>query len=143
MKISTHFDLRELMCPEIFNHPAIGERSIDFINANAVQTLEDVREFAGPATINNWHEGGNYTDSGYRSAESNTGSSFSSHRMGCGFDLKFQDKKAVDVYYHILNNQHLFPYISRMENAEMTLTWLHVEICTHKREGDIIIFNPR
>jgi hypothetical protein len=70
------------------------------------------------------------------------GAPMSSHRFGCTFDLKFKDHKPEYVYFHILNNQDKYPYISRMENAERTVTWLHIEICTLPRKGDIIVFNP-
>ncbi len=142
MKISKHFDLRELVNPEIFNHPAIGERALDFININAVPTLEVLRGEFGPITINDWSTGGNYKNSGLRSPNSGVGAPLSAHRFGTGFDPKFKDHEAEYVYFHILNNQDKYPFIRRMENAEITKTWLHIEISTNKREDDIIVFNP-
>lgn len=142
MQLSKNFILQELIPPEIYNHPAIGDRSVDFINCNTTNVLEKLRELFGPITINNWHTGGIRHDSGFRAPDSETGAKYSAHRMGTGFDLKFSKSKPVDVYLHILNNQSDFPYISRMENAEITGTWLHIEICTNKRDGDIVIFNP-
>lgn len=142
MNLSPHFILQELVSPEIFKHSAIGERSIDFINVNAVSTLEDLRGDFGAITINDWHVGGNYKNSGLRSPTCSVGAIFSAHRFGTGFDLKFSDHKAEYVYFHILNNQGKYPFISRMENAERTRSWLHIELSTFTRNGDIVIFNP-
>ena len=142
MKLSDHFSLEELVAPEIYKHPAIGDRAVDFINVNAVPTLEDLRADFGPITINDWSLGGKYKNSGLRAPNSTVGAEFSAHRFGTGFDLKFSKHEAEYVYFHILNNQDKYPFIRRMENAERTRTWLHVEISTNPRDGDIIIFNP-
>lgn len=142
MILSDHFSLEELVAPEIYEHSAIGGRAEDFINVNTVPTLEDLRADFGPITVNDWHIGGSYKDSGLRSPNSTVGAKLSAHRFGTGFDLKFNDHKAEFVYFHILNNQDKYPFIRRMENAEHTRTWLHIEISTNHRNGDIIIFNP-
>jgi len=142
MKLSDNFDLRELVAPEIYNNPAIGDRAVDFISVNATAMLEDLRADFGPITVNNWHMGGNYTNSGLRAPNSSVGAALSAHRFGTAFDLKFSDHIPVYVYFEILNNQAKYPFISRMENAEITKTWLHVEFSTKQREGEIKIFNP-
>jgi len=142
MKVSEHFDLKELVHPSIHNHKAIGVRSIDFINSMTGPVLEDIRSDFGPVTINNWHIGGNFKSSGLRPPNGSVGAEFSAHRFGTGFDLKFRDHGPEYVYFHILNNQDRYPHILRMENAERTVTWLHIEICTNPRNGEIRIFNP-
>lgn len=143
MKISEHFDLRELIHPKI--HASVGDRAINFLNPSLVTTLEDIRACSGPITVNNWHYGDDrrvYVDSGLRSPKYPLGGkgSHSAHYFGCAADLKIKDNK--DIYYFILNNQFKFPYIIRMENIEHTSTWLHIEVSTDKREGEIYIFNP-
>ncbi len=82
MKISQYFDLRELICEEIYTHPTIGDRSIDFINANAISVLDDLRREFGAITINNWHSGGHRNNSGFRAPDSDTGANYSAHKMG-------------------------------------------------------------
>ncbi len=142
MKVSEHFDLRELINDDIYNHPAIGDRAADFINANTAPSLEDMRSDFGPITINDWHTGGAYKNSGLRAPNSPVGAALSAHRFGTAFDLKFLEHKPISVYFKILNNQDRYPFITRMENAERTVTWLHIEFSTAKRPGEIIIFNP-
>lgn len=141
MKISEHFDIRELVHPDIYNHPAIGDRCIDFVHPSAKFVLEDIREDFGPVTINDWLFGGRFTDSGLRLPDGNVGARLSAHRFGCAFDLKFSEATPQDVFYHILNNQHKYPLIARMESVDYTPTWLHIEV-TARRYGEIIVFNP-
>lgn len=141
MKISEHFDIRELVHPDIYNHPAIGPRCVDFIHPNAKYMLEDLRELFGPITINDWLYGGQYVDSGLRLPDGSVGARFSAHRFGCGFDLKFSNATPGDVYYHILNNQNKYPFIVRMEAIDRTPGWLHVEF-GGKRSGEIEVFHP-
>lgn len=143
MKISEHFDLRELIHPGIYE--SVGDRAINFLSPNLVTALEDIRRYSGPITVNNWHYGDDrraYVDSGLRSPRYPLGGkgSHSAHYFGCAADLKIKDNE--DVYYHILNNQHLYPYIIRLESIEHTPSWLHLECSTDKREGEIYIFNP-
>lgn len=142
MKISEHFKLQELVSPEIYNKSSIGDRALDFLNVNAIAALEDLRVDFGPITVNTWHTGGNYKNSGVRAPDCSIGAMYSAHKFGTAFDLKFKDHKPEYVYFHILNNQDKYPYISRMENAEITKTWLHCEFSTNPRKGDILIFNP-
>ena len=139
MKYSKYFQLEELVNPRILER--CGERCSSFLHVNAKYCLDDLREELGVITINDWAMGGQYKDSGLREPHGDVGAPFSSHRFGCGFDLKFHGTSSKEAYYHILNNQLDFPFISRMEGIDHTPSWLHIEIDT-ARIGDIIIFNP-
>lgn len=143
MKISEYFDLRELVHPEIYE--SVGDRSINFLNHNLVTTLEDIRRYSGAITVNNWHYGDDrrtYIDSGLRSAmyPLKGRGTHSGHYFGVCADLKVKDNK--DVYFHILNKQHLYPYILRIESIDYTSSWVHIEVSTDKRDGQIYVFNP-
>ncbi len=142
MKVSEHFILQELISPEIYNHPAIGNRAIDFINPMLIKTLEDMRGDFGSITVNNWNIDGSYEQSGLRAPDSDTGAAYSAHRFGTAFDLKFKDTNPEDVYFEILNNQASYPYITRIEDATETRTWLHIECGSNMRDGEIIVFRP-
>lgn len=142
MKVSDNFDLRELVHPDIYNHPAIGDRCADFIHCEAANTLEAIKLSTGDTiTINSWLWGGNYKDSGLRLPSGSVGATLSSHRFGCGFDLKFKNMSAEEAHAHIIENQHLFKNVTRMESIDKTPTWVHIEIGA-RRDGEIIIFNP-
>jgi len=143
MQLSKHFKLQELIHPVI--HRKIGDRAADWLNPNLIITLEALREMSGrPIKVNDWHVGGNYKDSGLRcgTAPLNGKVTLSSHYAGCAADLKFSGIEPDKIYFHILNNQDKYPFISRMENIEHTPTWAHIEVSTSKRTGEIYIFNP-
>lgn len=144
MKISDNFDIRELVHPDIWD--VHKERCIDFININTGDTLEAIKKAMSglvgkeeSVTINDWLWGGSFVNSGIRY---NFGATRSTHRFGCGFDLKYKHITPDKAYSFIIENQKMFPYITRMENIEDTPTWNHIEIGTEKRTGDIYIFKP-
>lgn len=179
MKISDNFDIRELVHPDIYNHPAIGVRCVDFIHPATARTLETLKKETGDViTVNDWLwkgvENANYVDSGLRMpvvipskkdiAEAlgehgwtldefyeplvklfkGVGAPLSSHRFGCGFDLKFKHNSPQRAHAFILEHQKiLFPNITRMEAIEKTPTWAHIEIGAARAPGvDIAVFNP-
>jgi len=48
----------------------------------------------------------------------------------------------IAVYDKILLEQDKHPFIRRMEDANVTRTWLHIEISTLERSGVIYTFKP-
>jgi len=150
--ISEHFDIRELVHPDIFNHPAIGVRCKDFVHPEAAQTLELIKRSTGDViTINDWQWKGQnasgkwlgYIDSGLRMPKGSVGAELSSHRFGCGFDLKFKNMSAQEAHAYILKHQYLFTNIVRMEAIDKTPGWVHIEIGAERLPGvDIVVFNP-
>lgn len=143
MNASKYFDLRELVHPNIYNHPAIGMRSVNWIHPYAMQTLDALVEFFGEKPIiNDWHMGGVRKHSGLRDWHDPEGASYSGHYFGGGtFDLTWAGTTSAAVYKKLLANAEQFPYISRMEHIAKTPTWNHVEMGL-RRTGNIIIFNP-
>lgn len=142
MKISEHFDLKELVSPEIYNRSNIKNRAFDFINVNVITVLEQLRAEYGPITINTWHNGGSYKNSGLRAPDTDVGAKYSAHKFGTAFDLKFSDTVPPIVYSQILLEPDKWPFIRRMEDANETKTWLHIEVSTLEREGEIYTFKP-
>jgi hypothetical protein len=146
MKISVNFDIRELVHPDWWTK--CGERCADFINCNTGETLEAIKSTLSnmmdkeeSVTINDWMWNGRYKSSGLRLPKG-IGAEFSSHKGGCGFDLKFKRHTPQEAHLFIVQNQELFPYIIRMEHIDATPTWVHIEISTEKRIGDIKVFKP-
>ena len=146
MRLTGNFTLQELVHPTIYNK--IGDRSADFLHPKLAINCQSIKDFISahlgyiePVTINDWSWGGGFRSSGLRLPAGIVGAKLSSHRFGCSVDLKFKTITPVEVQSLIMANQADFPYISRMENAKITKTWLHVE-STEKRSGDIIIYNP-
>lgn len=140
MKLSKNFSLAEFVHPDFIN--ILGDRAALLVNKNLIDTAQALRDqLQTPIKINDWHSGGNFKFSGLRPLNSSVGAKRSIHKTGHAIDLKSK-VTAEKVYYHILNNQDKYPYITRMENIEHTPTWNHVECGDEPRVGDIVIFNP-
>jgi len=146
-KLTTNFALEEMVHPTIFN--TIGDRAADFLNVNLAPTAQFLKEFLTEhlghnesITVNDWAWGGNFKSSGLRLPAGLVGAKLSAHRFGTAIDCKFKHLTPVEVQDLIMSNQDKFIFISRMENAKVTKTWLHLETCTNKRTGNIKVFNP-
>jgi len=138
LQISKHFSIKELIDPETYGQ--IGDRSEGIIDPRLIETIEAIREKFGRTTINTWEFGGRFEYSGYRPCSYKKGAKYSSHRFGNTADLKFPDVAPIVVQQHIIANPDDFPYVIRMEDAEVTKTWLHVE--TGRRRRPIKVFKP-
>lgn len=140
--LSQSFDVRELVHPDIYNHPAIGDRCADFLHPNLVTTLEQIKhETADILTVNDWLWGGNRVNSGLRVPNDNQYAKMSAHKFGVAVDVKPKNMTAEELYYHILSNQDKYMFITRLEDIAATPTWVHIEVGS-KRLGDIAVFRP-
>lgn len=146
MNLTTSFTLQEFIHPDIYK--AIGDMAKNALHPNLAPTCQVIKDACTnllgheeTVTINNWSFGGKFVDSGLRLPNGDVGAKFSAHKFGYGADLKFKHMSSIDVQDYIIANQSDFPYISRMENARITKTWLHIEVGDY-RAGDIIVFNP-
>lgn len=170
--ISPSFDVRELVHPDIYNHPAIGDRCIDWINPNLPLTLEDLKRNTNDViTVNDWCFGGKYKDSGMRlpfeiptieqmhniitgsgseaimhermvKAFMGVGARLSGHKYGNTVDAKSKYLRTEELYYHILSHQDKYPFIVRVEDISLTPSWVHFEVSHKQRTGDIYVFKP-
>lgn len=133
-----HFKLQELIPPDIYQQR--GEAAWELLDARLLITLDALRDELGALTVNNWHLGGTYKESGLRSMESTTGASWSQHRFGRAADCKFVITPSETRDY-IIANQSLFPYLTTMENVDATPTWLHIDV-RNNPSAEIRIVNP-
>lgn len=134
-----NFSLQELVPPTTFDR--LGEGAWNLLSEPALRSLQAIRDRFGPVTVNDWHRGGLYRESGFREMNTTTGAPKSAHKRGEAFDLKFPEYTVREVYDYILDNSHEFPYIRRMENIESTRTWLHFDVVEHTGKG-IRVFKP-
>lgn len=135
----TNFILQELVPPDIYQ--AMGERGWELLDNRALFTLQALRGSLGPITVNNWHAGGSFKESGLRSMTTATGAKFSQHRFGRAFDCKFKDVTPREVRDYVLKHPEAFPYLTTVENTDATPTWFHFDTRNHQREG-VWIVNP-
>lgn len=131
------FKIQELVGPKCFAER--GERAWELLNAGVLRDIDRVSELFGPVTINNWHSGGTFKESGLRDHDTSTGARWSAHKFGFGFDLKFKTVTVKQVYDYILAHRDEFPSITVIEDIAHTPTWLHVDGRNHDRTGIWIV----
>lgn len=70
------------------------------------------------------------------------GALYSGHKFGNCADCKFRYHSVRDAYNYIMSHQEFFPYIIRIEDPLYTPSWLHIEVSTYIREGNIDVYKP-
>lgn len=136
-----YFTIRELVPPHVFNER--GEKAWGLLDSNALHMLDALRTHLGPITVNNWHIGGSFKESGLRTPKGRYYRPYSQHSFGRAFDCKFKNVSAEDAQAFVISNPDLFPYITRLEDAAITKTWLHFDTCNFGDQvNDIYVFKP-
>lgn len=138
MQLTENFSLKELVHPELLR--ILGNRAASALNPLLLTSLQALRDEFGPIVVNGTYKGRTFVDSGLRQPHDMQYAKYSAHKFGFAADCKFKDVDPIQVQKHILEHPNDYPYIIRLENAEITKTWLHVEAGV--REGEIIVFNP-
>ncbi len=141
-KISEHFDVREIVTPEIY--AKFGENSKWFVSEKQIRFAEFLRMHFGKAiTINNWHTGGHLQNRGTRNPITDVGAVYSQHKLMNAVDINVSGMNSDEVYDHILANEKLFMSagLTTMENKSFTKGWTH---CDFRITGldHILIVNP-
>jgi uncharacterized protein YcbK (DUF882 family) len=140
MKVSANFDLRELVSPDAYS--TLGDKAAWLLDPRLVAVVQAIREIAGKTiTVNNWHAGGQYKDSGYRMPNSLTGATLSQHRFGRAADLKIAGLTPSQGLQMIKDN---WPRLSALglttvEDVACTPTWLHVDVRTTGQTSLLIV----
>lgn len=141
MKVSENFILQEFIPPDIYKER--GDNAITLLDDRIISLAQYFRTLYGVVTINNWHNGGNYKESGLRRSDTSTGAKYSQHKYGRAVDLKFSDKTVQEVYQDIMDNKQMFynAGLRAVENINATPTWLHIDV-RNTGVQSIIIVNP-
>ena len=125
-----HFDLRELVSPDIYM--SRGQAAWELIEPRLLVAADKLRDRFGATTVNNWHLGGSYSQSGLRDPVTGVGARLSQHKRGAALDCKFKDTTPQAVYAYLLEHADEFEEITVLEDIAATPTWLHVDV----RAGD-------
>lgn len=133
------FILQELVDPSIYEH--WGERAWEWLDRPALVTLDSLRNKFGPITVNNWHAGGLFKESGLRTFKTSTGAQWSMHRYGRAFDPKPKNATPQEVHAYVLAHPDEFPLLTTLEAIEDTPTWVHFDTRNHGKPG-IWVVNP-
>lgn len=121
--IPEYFTIQELVPEYVYKER--GELAWELLDPLLLETIDVVRRKFGPATINNWHIGGNRQWSGLRTAASPVGSQYSQHMFGRAADMIFKDTTSDEATMFIMKNQSKFPLIT---GIELNVGWLHIDV---------------
>lgn len=128
------------MYPEVFT--SRGVRCWELLNAKLLITIDALRARFGAIGINSWHSGGTLRESGLRPWNTLTGAVWSEHKYGCAMDLHPKDISPVEMQREVLAHPDAFPFLTCMEDAAKTVTWLHVDVRNHLQDGQIWVVQP-
>lgn len=134
----THFELKEL-----FPNDLIMNYSSKFLwklfDTRILISLESLRTNLDRPIIVNY---GNNRLRGFRPFNCHIGATFSQHKFGRAIDLDVKDMTAAEVRNYIIENQNLYPYITRLEN---NVSWVHIDCCAIEQTSTskgIYLFKP-
>lgn len=137
----SYFKIEELVSPEIYE--ILGDASWRLIPQKVLSSLNSLREaFGSPLLVNNWKTGGMYRYSGIRPLGCSEGAKMSVHKLvhptkTC-FDVKTPQ---LNRLVELVMKDYAKYGISRIENPDITKTWLHLEFSTEKVDR-LVVFNP-
>ncbi len=129
---SEHFLIQELVNPETFAEHK--DDSLDLIDHKLIDILEFIRVDTGlPITVNNWHTGGQYKESGLRDPNTKTGALKSAHKLGKAVDPKIKNWTGKEWYEYVKkNSKKLYQLgLRRIEDRKIATTWCHMDTKEH------------
>ena len=132
MNASEHFLIQEFINPETFNKE--GEKSLELIDKRLIDIAEFIHNDLGkPVTINNWHVGGQYHESGLRDSNTGTGAKKSAHKEGKAIDVKVKGMGGEEWYEYVKKNaKALYDLgLRRIEDKSIATTWCHMDTKEH------------
>lgn len=140
---SPYFDVREMVDQNTFK--ALSVNAAWLIDPKIVRVLDLLREKLGaPVVVNNWHTGGPFKSSGFRSMSDKTGAMFSQHRRGCAADVKVSGKTPNEILFVINANFQEFKAagLTTIEDVNFTPTWLHLDCRPVQIDNQFRIVRP-
>lgn len=135
MYVCKHFRIHELVPKTIYDQ--WGSRAWEFLDSRLLLTLDSLRDYFGPITVNDYMYGGKREWSGLRTIESPYFSATSQHSFGRAADMLIKGWQAEAAREEILRHRDKkFPYINGME---LNVSWVHIDIRNHQ---PIKLFKP-
>jgi hypothetical protein len=124
-------------------YESVGDEALTlFFNPNALQALDDLREFFGSSiTVNDWYwRKGGFQWRGYRTPKkaAELRSPYSQHRYGNAFDCDIKGYTAEQARHMIILNKDDI-LLSKIMRLEAKVTWLHFDL--KPVENRIYLFN--
>ena len=135
------FKLYELVCPDVYSK--LGEMAWQLLDEKATVTVDWIRRTLDKEiTINNWHDGGDFSQRGLRCIQCQIvkdaclhGDVYvSAHILGRAFDFDVKGMTADDVRVWLALNKEKLPYPIRLERDTV---WCHLDT---EQVGDIKVY---
>ena len=127
-----HFHLTELVCKEVYDK--FGDKSWLFLDEKIIITIDTIRRLLNkPITINDWYEGGKFSQRGLRCNICSIPKGktikdelyMSAHCLGMAVDFNVEGLTEADIHLWIAVNKDKLPYNMRIEND--TIGWVHLD----------------
>ena len=133
-----YFVLQEFVPPDIYEK--YKDKAWRFIDTRILISVACLRyNLKIPLVINNWHIRGNRQYCGFRPPDCKEGADLSSHKRGSALDVISSQMEAEKIRQHILDNPHLYPYVTYLEGK---VSWTHMECSNLGNKEGIYVFNP-
>lgn len=122
-----------------------GVKALALIDDRLLTFIDTLRGNLGvPLTVNNWANGGNYSQSGLRDirhygTQAKMDRSFSQHKYGNALDFRSSKMPAQEIRQHIIENKGLYPMVSFME---VGISWVHCDCRTRLTDQQIQYWSP-
>ena len=129
MKINKYFDIKEVVSPHVYAE--YGDDAIQFLNSEAIDVLENIREILDvPLICNNWNAGGTRRYCGYREPGCGVGAVGGYHYKGSAFDLVSTKMSAAEMRNKLEEDKDLLIRPIRVEkwDGDEEITWLHFDL---------------
>lgn len=148
--IENYFEIYELVDETVFNK--YGNRAWRFFDPRLLDVMLWIRESIGqPITVNNWKNGGRFSQRGLRTNISSLVQNkslknrlyLSAHLRGSAFDFDVNGMSAVEVRTWIVENEQSCPHKIRLENlmSGKPINWVHVDVDDEPKNPKVYLFN--
>lgn len=133
-RISKYFDIRELVCPHVYDR--FGDYAWNFFDPRLFDVVLVIREGVNRRIFaNNWHKGGSFDERGFRCnicslVKEKTALEklyIPAHFQGMGLDFDIEGMTAKESREWIKDNQTLLPHPIRLESD---VNWVHLDVRT-------------
>ena len=146
-ELKRYFDVRELVCPHTYRK--FGDESWKVFDGDFLKTILILRRdvLNKPMIVNTWHEGGRYSQRGYRCnicqiprGKTLKGVSYiSAHCLAKAIDFDVKGMEVFEVHKVIEQNIDMFFTKIRMEKG---VSWNHLDIYHEPDNPKFYEFNP-
>ena len=126
MKVSENFSLQEFVPKDVYQQ--YGNMSIWFVDKRIITISQWLRDKLGkPVKINDWVEGGQYKESGFRNFDTGTGAKRSQHKFGRAADIKVAGYEGEELRQIVRDNFPELKLLGLTTIEKNTPTWVHID----------------